>query len=77
MCLGIPVQIVSVDGMTAQAKIGDMEKSIDLRLLPEARPGDYVILHAGFAMQVIDPLEAKATFDLIRRWDEAQGDSIN
>lgn len=77
MCLGIPVPLISIDGQTAVADIGGTRKTIDLRLLPEAQVGDYVILHAGFAMQRIDPEEARTTFEMIQRWDEAQRDNAS
>lgn len=61
MCLAIPTLIKSIDGQNAQVEIGGVERRISLALTPEARVGDYVIVHAGFAIGVIDEQEAQET----------------
>ncbi|MCK4307693.1 HypC/HybG/HupF family hydrogenase formation chaperone [candidate division WOR-3 bacterium] len=66
MCLGIPVKIVEKKGKTGIAEIGGVKREIDLRLVEDAEIGDYVILHAGFAIQKLDEKEAQETLDLIR-----------
>ena len=67
MCLAIPAQILSIDGFMAEAEFGGVHRVISLQLLPQARPGDYVLVHTGFAISIIDPEEARATLDLLRQ----------
>jgi hydrogenase expression/formation protein HypC len=64
MCLAIPTLIVSVDGQIAQVEIGGIKREISLALTPEARAGDYVIVHTGFALSVLDEEEAQETLRL-------------
>jgi len=61
MCLAIPTLIKSIDGQNAQVDLGGIERSISVALTPEARPGDYVIVHAGFAISTLDEEEAQET----------------
>ena len=69
MCLSIPVKIVSIDGEYATVTFGENSYRAGLHLLDEVKPGDYVLLHAGFAIQKIDRAEAEETLRLI---DEMQ-----
>ena len=61
MCLAIPAKILSVDGCTAHCEMTGVTKDIDISLTPGAAPGDWVIVHVGFALQVIDPQKAAET----------------
>jgi hydrogenase expression/formation protein HypC len=64
MCLAIPTKVVEKDGDRGIVEIGGVKKQIDLTLVPEAKIGDYVILHVGFAIQVLDEEEAQKTLAL-------------
>jgi len=64
MCLAIPTKVVEKDGDRGIVEIGGVKKQIDLTLVPEAKIGDYVILHVGFALQVLDEEEAQKTLAL-------------
>lgn len=65
MCLAIPVQIKEiVDENTAIAEISGLKKTISTALLDNVQVGDYVILHVGYALQKIDPEEARKTIEL-------------
>jgi hydrogenase expression/formation protein HypC len=65
MCLGIPMQIQKIDGNVAKAVLSGTTRIIYLDVLDEeAQVGDYVIVHAGFAIHKIDEKEAKETLDL-------------
>ncbi|MGC9965506.1 MAG: HypC/HybG/HupF family hydrogenase formation chaperone [Syntrophobacteraceae bacterium] len=67
MCLAIPGEIIQIDDGVATVQIGESLRKASLLLLPEEpKPGDYVIVHAGFALHVIDPAEAAETLRLIR-----------
>ena len=61
MCLAIPAKILSVDGTAAHCEMSSVTKDIDISLTPEAKAGDWVIVHVGFALQVIDAQKAAAT----------------
>lgn len=61
MCLAIPVQITSIDGTEAEVMFGGIAKKISVFLTPEARVGDYVLLHTGYAISVLDEEEAQET----------------
>lgn len=64
MCLAVPVKIVSVEGTDAEVEIGGVRRRVSLRLTPEAKVGDYVLLHTGYAINVIDEAEAEKTLQL-------------
>ncbi len=68
MCLGIPVKVIEIkkDGM-AMAEIAGVRREIGIQLVPDVKVGDYVILHAGFAIQILDEKEAQETLDLLRQ----------
>lgn len=63
MCLAIPCRILSIKGSTAEIDVGGNTKEISIALTPEAVVGDYVLIHAGFAIQVIDEKAAEEIFD--------------
>lgn len=65
MCLAIPAIIKSIDGYLAEVEIGGLTRQASLQLTPEARIGDYVLLHTGYAISVIDQDEAKETLKLL------------
>ena len=67
MCLAIPGEILQIEDGVATVRIGEALRKASLLLLPEEpKPGDYVIVHAGFALHVIDPAEAMESLRLIR-----------
>ena len=66
MCLGIPAKIISRSGEMAKVNVGGVEYSASLQLLPDSVVGDFVIIHAGFAIEKIDPDEAAETMKLFQ-----------
>jgi hydrogenase expression/formation protein HypC len=74
MCLAIPGKILSIQGddLTRMGKVdfGGIAKEACLAYVPEARPGDYVIVHAGFALSRVDEEEANKVFEYLREMDE-------
>ena len=72
MCLAIPALIKSIDGYQAEADIDSVTRQVSLQLTPEARVGDYVLLHTGYAISVIDPEEAEETLKLLREISEVR-----
>ncbi len=65
MCLAIPALIKSIEGKEAEAEIGGITRRISLWLTPEVKIGDYVLLHTGYAISIIDKEEAEETLRLI------------
>ncbi|HCF49257.1 MAG TPA: HypC/HybG/HupF family hydrogenase formation chaperone [Syntrophomonas sp.] len=61
MCLGVPGKIVSKDNYTATADINGNQVVVSIAMTPDVVPGQYVLIHAGFAMQIIDENEAEET----------------
>jgi hydrogenase expression/formation protein HypC len=65
MCLAIPAKVISVEGSSARVSIEDIEYTASLLLLDDVKPGDYIMLHAGFAIEKVDPEEAAITLQLL------------
>ena len=74
MCLAVPGKILSIQGedfaRTARVSFGGIVKDVSLAYVPEARDGEYVIVHVGFAISVVDEAEALQTFEYLRRMGE-------
>ena len=73
MCLAIPAKVVAIgEPGTATAEVGGVRRSISLALCPEARVGDWVLVHVGFALGTVDEKEARKTLALVgeagREW---------
>ena len=65
MCLAIPAKVISIDGTSAKVSIEDVEYTASLLLLDNVKPGDFIMLHAGFAIEKVDPEEAAETLRLL------------
>jgi hydrogenase expression/formation protein HypC len=74
MCLAVPVQIKSIDGNEAEAEIGGISRRVSLWLTPEAKVGDYVLVHTGYAINVLDQAEAEETLKLLEQIAAFDGD---
>lgn len=70
MCLGVPGRIIEVSGKWAVVKIGGACTKVGLDLVSEVRVGDYVLVHAGFAVQIVNEAEARTTWELIKELAE-------
>jgi len=67
MCVGVPMQVISRDGDTIIAEIDGVRREASLMLIAdEVGVGDYVIVHAGFAISLLDEDEARETLELMR-----------
>ncbi len=76
MCLAVPGQIVSIAGdepftRTGKVSFGGILKDASLACVPEAKVGDYVIVHVGMAISILDEAEANETLDYLRKIDLA------
>ncbi len=65
MCLAIPAKVTAIDGVGATVDIGGVTRQTSLMLTPEAKVGDYVLIHTGFAINVIDEEEAQETMRIL------------
>lgn len=76
MCLGVPGEIVDVglrDGLrVGRVRFGGITREVCLEYQPDARPGDHVLVHVGFAISKLDPEEARRTWELL----EALGETV-
>ena len=64
MCVAIPAKIKSIAGTMAEVEVGGIIRQISVQLTPEARKDDFVLVHAGFAIHIIDEQEALKTIKL-------------
>ncbi len=75
MCLAVPGKIISIEGTDPLLRSGRVDfagivKQINLSYVPEARIGDYVLVHVGFAISTIDEAEAHQVFEYLRQMGE-------
>lgn len=75
MCLAIPGRVLEVDEGDAEFRTGAVDfagvrRQVSLAFTPEVKPGEYVLVHAGFALQVVDEAEAARTLEDLRRMGE-------
>ena len=71
MCLGIPAKILEINGDIAKVDFGGVSREVDISLV-EVKKDDYVIIHAGFAIQRLDEEDAKNTLELFRQILDAE-----
>lgn len=64
MCLAVPGEIVKIDGIRAEVNFSGAVRIADLSLISGAKPGDYVLVHAGVAIQIVPPDDARETIKL-------------
>jgi hydrogenase expression/formation protein HypC len=75
MCLAVPGKILSIEGTDPVLRCGKVSfagvvKQINLAYVPEAAVGDYVLVHVGFAISIVDEAEAQQVFDYLRQMGE-------
>jgi len=76
MCLAMPGKIIRVDDKTARVDFDGVERDVHIELLPGAGAGDYILAHAGFAIQIIDRREAEETLRLLRELMDESGEAF-
>jgi hydrogenase expression/formation protein HypC len=79
MCLAVPGRIVTVTDEGAETRagrveFGGIEREVSLALLPEAKVGEYVLVHAGFAISLVDEEEAARVFEYLKEMDALSPD---
>ena len=75
MCLAVPGKIVSIEGddpilRAGKVNFGGVVKRVNLSLVPEAKIGDYVLVHVGLALSIVDEEEAKQVFEYLKMMGE-------
>lgn len=70
MCLGIPGRILEIEKRIARVDVGGLLREISIDLCPDVSVGEYVLIHAGFAIQKVDEQEAKETLELLQQMAE-------
>ena len=75
MCLAVPGKIISIEERdtllrSGRVNFGGIVKEANLGYVPEAKVGDYVVVHVGFAISIVDEEEAVRVFDYLREMDE-------
>ena len=77
MCVAIPAKIKSIEGHLAEVEVGGISRTVSLQLTPGAKKDEYVLVHAGFAIHIIDEEEARETMRLFEELgaleDEEEG----
>lgn len=78
MCLAIPGKVESITGQLdetfrfAKVSFGGIKKEVNLYMVPEAKVGDYVLVHVGVAISIIDEEEARITFGYLKQMGEVE-----
>lgn len=71
MCLAVPGRIVRIKGMTARVDIDGVTREVSIMLLPDVKEGDYVLVHAGFAIEHYDEGRARETIEFLKEMADA------
>ncbi|MDH3808178.1 MAG: HypC/HybG/HupF family hydrogenase formation chaperone [Desulfuromonadales bacterium] len=66
MCLGVPMQVKTIENEVAMCEIDGVQREASLMMLDDVKIGDYVLIHAGFAIEKIDDDEAQLTLKALR-----------
>lgn len=77
MCLAVPGRIEEIEGgdillRTGKVNFGGIRKNVSLSYVPEAKVGDYVMVHVGVAISIVDELEAGRVFDYLKQMNELE-----
>ncbi len=77
MCLAVPGKVLSISGeqelRAGQVSFGGAVKQVSFAYVPEVKVGDYVLVHVGFALTIVDEREANQTLEYLRQMDELAG----
>lgn len=77
MCLAVPAKVIAVQDDLAKVEANGVTRAASLMLLPEAKLGDWVLVHAGFAMQIVEEKEALETQALLREMQGAPRQEVS
>ena len=71
MCLAVPAKVIEIRDALGKVELSGVTRDVSLMLLPEAKVGDFVLVHAGFAIQIVDEQSAEETNALLAEMDGA------
>lgn len=71
MCLAVPAEVIEIKGEMATVEVEGNTRQVSIVLIPRVKIGDFVLMHAGYALEHIDAAEAKATLKLLEEFYEA------
>lgn len=66
MCLAIPMKVISLEKEFATVEVTGVKRKVNIQMLPNIKPKDYIIVHAGFAIQKVDEKQAKETLRMFK-----------
>ncbi|MCD6169363.1 MAG: HypC/HybG/HupF family hydrogenase formation chaperone [Candidatus Latescibacteria bacterium] len=70
MCLAIPMKVIKIKGSEGIVELSGVEREVNLQLVEDVSVGDYILIHAGFAIQKLDREEAEETLSYLRQMAE-------
>lgn len=70
MCLAIPGKVIEIDKTKATIEVGNIKREVFVQLVPEVKIGEYVLVHAGCAIEIVDEEEALKTLDILKEFAE-------
>lgn len=65
MCLAVPAKVISIKDALATVDVSGVQRDVSIMFLPEVKVGEYVLIHAGFAMQIVEAEDAETTYALL------------
>lgn len=71
MCLGLPLKIVEIDNKEAIGELNGVKRKVRIDLIENLKIGDYVMIHAGFAIEKLDESSALETLDIVNELEQA------
>ena len=74
MCLAIPMKLVERDELGGVAEVDGVQRQVSLIFVPEAKKGDFVLVHAGYAISQVDEEEAAKSLELLREYSDSMVD---
>jgi len=67
MCIAVPSKVIKIEGKVAETELGGVIRKVSIEMVPEVKVGDYVMVHAGLAISIVDREEAEMEREL---WEE-------
>jgi hydrogenase expression/formation protein HypC len=74
VCLGVPLKIIKIHGKEAVGEINNISKKIRIDFVPQAQIGDFVMVHAGFALDLMEEEDARETINILNQVMEKQNE---
>lgn len=70
MCLAVPMKVIEIKGDEAVVDLDGFQKEVNISLMENIEIGEYVMVHAGFAIQRVDPSEVEATLEVLKEYSD-------